>query len=58
MATNNVVEYEGFVDGNGDGPKNGWKNSGDLLRFKTSYGPSKRRNESTRSKNAGVYEPS
>ena len=47
-----------FVDGNGDGPENEWKINGDLFRFKTSCGPSKRRIGSTGSKNTGVFEPS
>ena len=56
-ATNNEAEYEVFVDGNDDGPENGWKNSEVLFRFKA-CGPSKRRFGSTGSKNAGVFEPS
>ena len=56
-ATNNKAEYEVFFYGNGDGPENGWKNSGGLFRFKTGCGPSKRF-ESTGSKNARVFEPS
>ena len=42
-ATNNEAEYEVFVDGNDDGPENGWKNGEGLFRFKTGCGPSKRR---------------
>ena len=57
-ATNNEAEYETFVDGNDDGPENGWKNGEVLFRFKAGCGPSKRRFGSTGSKNAGVFEPS
>ena len=41
-ATNNEAEYEVFVDGNDDGPENGWKNGEGFFRFKANGGPSKR----------------
>ena len=47
-----------FIDWNGDGPENGWKDSGNVLRFKTGRRPSKRGIGSTRYKNAGIFEPS
>ena len=47
-----------FIDGNGDGPKNGWKDSGNVLRFMTGPRPNKRGIRSTRYKNAGIFEPS
>ena len=46
------------VDGNDDGPEDGWKKGEDLFRFKAGGGPSKKRIGSTRSKNIRVPKPS
>ena len=53
--TNNEAEYEALLMGMMMVQKMGGKG---LFRFKTGGGPSKRRIGSTRSKNAGVLEPS
>ena len=53
--TNNEAEYEALLMGTMMVQKMGGKG---LFRFKTDGGPSKRRIGSTRSKNAGVLEPS
>ena len=54
-ATNNEAEYKALLMGMMMVQKMGGKG---LFRFKTGGGPSKRRIGSTRSKNAGVLEPS
>ena len=41
-ATNNEAEYEVLLEGNDDGPENGWKNGEGFFRFKAGGGPSKR----------------
>ena len=52
-ATNNEAEYKALLIGMADQDYgNGWKDSGNVLRFKTGRRPSKRRIESTRYKNA------
>ena len=58
-ATNNEAEYKALFIGMADQDYgNGWKDSGNVFRFKTSRRPSKRGIGSTRYKNAGIFEPS
>ena len=44
--------------GNGDGPENGRKSNGSVLRFKTNHRLGKRGTESSRYKNARIFESS
>ena len=44
-----------FVDGNGDGLENGWKDSGDVLRFKTGSRLGKKWIGSSGCKNVGIF---
>ena len=44
-----------FVDRNGDGPENGWKDSGDVLRFQTSNRSGKKGIRSSGCNNAGIF---
>ena len=44
-----------FVDRNGYGPENGWKDSGNVLKFKTNRRPGKRGTGSPRYKNARIF---
>ena len=46
-----------FIDRNVDGPKNGWKDSRNVLGFKTGHRTSKRGIGSMRYKDAGIFEP-
>ena len=59
LATNNEAKFETLLIGMADQDYgNGWKDSGNVFRFKTSRRPSKRGIGSTRYKNAGIFEPS
>ena len=58
-ATNNEAEYKALLIGMADQDYgNGWKDSGNVFRFKTSRRPNKRGIGSTRYKNTGIFEPS